>query len=207
MNALNLAESLKTIKKYGIHTTEFWEATDEKQALFAAQQTGFPAAMKIVSTKINHKSDAGAVKLNLKNAEETTRAFSELSKLEGFEGVIVQPMVFGTEIIIGGKQDEQFGPTILFGLGGIFVEVFKDYSIRICPITKKDAKEMIAEIKGLPLLLGARGRPKANLAEIENTLLKVSKMLLKEKQIRELDINPLMATPDGVTAVDARIIL
>ncbi|MEK6941800.1 MAG: acetate--CoA ligase family protein, partial [archaeon] len=108
--------------------------------------------------------------------------------------------------IIGGKTDENFGPTILFGLGGIFVETFKDYSVRVCPITPLDAKEMVQEIKAHQILIGLRGKKGANIPLIEKEILKVSKMLLSEKKIKELDLNPLIATPHDVVAVDTRIV-
>lgn len=207
MDALNAYESLKIISAHGIPTTGFEHANSSEKAMEAAQKLGFPIALKGLSPQVIHKTEFAAVKIGLNSVDEVNNAFFELEKLEGFEGVLVQQMAFGTEIIIGGKQDEQFGQTILFGLGGIFVEILKDYSLRICPITLHDAHEMIQEIKGLPILLGARGKPKVNLTELENILVKTSQMLEKETEIKELDINPLFANEKQVVAVDARIIL
>ncbi len=207
MQSLNILESMNTLQKHGIKTAEFHHAIDDQLAMEIAEKIGFPIVMKAVSASIIHKTEAGAVKVGLSDVYQVKEAFNKMKELQGFQGVLIQKMIKGTEVIIGGKKDDQFGPTILFGLGGIFVEVLKDYSLRICPITRKDAREMIHEIKGLPLLLGVRGNPKANLNEIENTLLKVSKMLVKENKIMELDINPLMATENELIAVDARIII
>ncbi|MDO8633879.1 MAG: acetate--CoA ligase family protein [archaeon] len=207
MAVLNILDSLELAKKYGLKTAPFQVAKSEEDAMKAAQSTGYPLAMKIISPKISHKTEKGGVKIGLKNEEELKNAFREMQALVGFEGVLVQPMVFGTEIIIGGKIDDQFGPTILFGLGGIFVEVLKDYSLRICPITRSDAREMIHEIKGYAVLAGARGKPQANFKEIENALLNTSKLLMKEKQVKELDFNPLMVNEKEAVCVDARIIV
>ena len=205
MPALSLQESLKLLQKYKIPTAKSIYCSNEKQLAVAIKQLKFPLGMKIASPKILHKTDAGGVKLNIKNEKEALKAFAQLKKLSGFQGAIVQEMASGTQLIIGGKLDEQFGPTILFGLGGIFVETLKDVSVRICPITRQDAKEMYGEIKGYAILKGTRGEPQINFKALEDILLKTSKLLMKEK-IRELDINPLFADGKKIVAVDARVI-
>lgn len=207
MPVLNLTQSLKLAQKYGITTTSFHLAKTEQEALRSAQEIGYPVVLKVISPSISHKTEKGGVRVGLKNQEELTEAFRGLSTLEGFEGCLIQPTVYGTEIIIGGKFDDQFGPTILFGLGGIFVEVVKDYSLRICPITRQDAREMIHEIKGFAVLAGARGKKPVNFKAIENALLNTSKLLMKEKQIKELDFNPLLVNEKEAVCVDARIIV
>lgn len=207
MATLNLFDSMRIAKKYGIKFVETIPAKTEKQAIAACKKTGYPAAMKLVSSKISHKTDAGGVILNINSDKEAAKAFNKLKKLAGFEAAAVQKMIKGIEVIIGGKTDENFGPTILFGLGGIFVETFKDYSLRVCPISPLDAKEMVQEIKAIQILKGARGKKGANIPLIEKTLISTSKMLLKEKKIKELDINPLIATPTALVAVDARIVV
>lgn len=173
---------------------------------------GFPMAMKIISKDISHKSDVGGVKLDIKNIEEAHKAFEEILKNSKkkmpkakIDGIFVQKMIQGKQIIIGGKNDEQFGQTIVFGLGGIFVEVLKDVSLRICPITEKEAQEMITEIKGYPILKGIRGEKSINFKELEKALVNTSNLLMKSK-IKELDINPLIATDKEIIAVDVRII-
>lgn len=205
MPELNLSDSIKLAKKYGINFVQAIECKNELDVLHACHKIGFPIAMKIVSSKISHKTDAGGVILNISSQREALESFSKLKRAKGFLGVMVQKMVNGIEIIIGGKKDENFGPTILFGLGGIFVETFKDYSLRVCPITLSDSFEMIRSIKGFEILNGARGQKGANIHAIQKELLKVNHLLLKEN-IKELDLNPLIATPSKVLAVDARII-
>ncbi|MDO8537503.1 MAG: acetate--CoA ligase family protein [archaeon] len=185
--------------------------TKEKD-LDKAKSIGFPMAMKIISKDISHKSDVGGVKLDIKNMQEAKKAFKEILQnckkkmpKAKIDGIFVQKMIQGKQIIIGGKLDEQFGQTIVFGLGGIFVEVLKDVSLRICPIEEKDAKEMIQEIKGYPILKGIRGEKAINFKELEKALINTSNMLMKSK-IKELDINPLIATDKEIIAVDVRVI-
>jgi len=206
MKTLRLTESIDLVKKHGVKFAEQDEATTEKDLEKAIEKTGFPIAMKLVSSTITHKTDVGGVKINIKTISEAKKEFSKMKKLGGFEKVIVQKMVRGTEIIIGGKRDVQFGPTVLVGLGGIYVEIFKDFSIGICPLSKRNAKEMIKELKAYPLLKGIRGKKGINISALEDEVVKVSKLMMKEKNIIELDLNPLIATDKEILAVDARII-
>lgn len=196
---------MKTIQKHGIPTVEQYHVSKESDLEKARQKTGFPAAIKMVSSTVSHKTDKGGVKLNIHSLEEARLAFRELQQIKGFESALLQKQLKGTEVIVGGKLDEQFGPTILFGLGGIFVEIFQDVSIRICPISEKDAGKMITEIKGYKILSGARGQKPANLKAIKDVLLKTSKIMLEGKT-KELDINPLIVTEKKAVAVDARIV-
>ena len=207
MKLLSLTESIKLVKKYGVQFAPSRQAGTAEEAARAAEELGFPVALKLISSKISHKTDIGGVALNIENSAGARKAFARMRKLRGFKGVLVQKMVRGKEIIIGGKRDEQFGPTILFGLGGIFVEVFKDYTVRVCPITVRDAREMVQGIKAYPVLAGFRSKKGVNIKAIEKDLLKVNRLLMKEKNIRELDINPLIASAKGVTAVDARVVV
>ena len=207
MKLLSLTESIKLVKKYGVQFAPSRQAGTAEEAAKAAEELGFPVALKLISSKISHKTDIGGVALNIENSAGARKAFARMRKLRGFKGVLVQKMVRGKEIIIGGKRDEQFGPTILFGLGGIFVEVFKDYTVRVCPITVRDAREMVQGIKAYPILAGFRSKKGVNIKAIEKDLLKVNRLLMKEKNIRELDINPLIASAKGVTAVDARVVV
>ena len=205
MVLLDLLQSKRLLEKYGIKFAKGELAGNEKQLEGACKKIGFPIAVKIYSPKISHKTDIGGIKLNIQNLEETKKAFSQLRRIPGFKGAYLQKMLSGTEIIIGGKRDAQFGPVVLFGLGGIYVELLKDVSVRVCPLAEKDAEEMIGEIKGYSLLSGARGKQKANIPEIKSYLLNVSKLMIKEKII-ELDINPLFAFGNEVLAVDARVV-
>jgi len=208
-------ESKQILKEAGIDTTEIRLAKSRAEAISLSKESGFPVVLKIVSPDVLHKSDAGGVKLNLNSQKEVAKAFddiiSAIKKHEPtakIEGVAVQRMARpGTEVIIGMYKDAQFGPVLMFGLGGIFVEVLKDVSFRIVPLTRRDAREMIREIKGYPVLEGYRGQEPANIAVLEDFLLKVSDFVERRPEIKELDINPIIVYRDGALAVDARVIL
>lgn len=180
---------------------------NEKEITNIIKKIGFPLSMKIISHKILHKSDVGGVKYPLNSEEEAINAFNELRKLEGFEGVLAQKFVSGKSVIVGLKKTNEFGHVLVFGLGGIFVEVMKDVSYRICPVSIKDIKEMMGEIKGYKLLKGMRGEKAVNLDAIEKVLLEASKLAEKYKNIKELDINPLIVNEKDAVIVDARIVL
>jgi len=213
--ALTEVESKQILKQAGIKTTEVKLARTKKDAVAYAKEFGFPVVLKIVSPDILHKSDIGGVKLNLNSQAEVGRAFDEIiaaarkhRKSAKIEGVSVQPMAKpATEVIIGMSKDAQFGPVLMFGLGGILVEVLKDVSFRIVPLVKRDAREMIREIKGYPILEGYRGLEPANIEILEGLLLKVSKFVESHPDIKELDINPIFAYRNDAIAIDARIIL
>ena len=176
---------------------------------------GFPVALKIASPDIVHKSDSGGVRLSLNNASEVRAAYREImdgvqkkNPLASIQGVSVQKMAKpGTEVIVGTSKDPQFGPVIMFGLGGIFVEVLKDVSFRIIPLGQKDALEMIEEIKGYPLLQGYRGKESVDIPALTEIILKISRVIEEHPEIKELEINPIIAYKKGAIAVDARIIL
>jgi acetyl-CoA synthetase (ADP-forming) len=173
---------------------------------------GFPVVMKLMSDKIVHKSDAGAVKLGIQDAAAAQRAFTDLLTIEcddPTKAISIQQMAPApiAEIIIGSISDPQFGPAIMFGIGGVLVEVMKDVSFRIAPISDFDADEMLHEIKGYVLLDGFRGRDVADFEAIKDTLKKVSTLVWEHQEIAEMDLNPLFIYKDGILAVDARIIL
>ena len=208
-------ESKELLKEAGIPVVEAKLAKTKAETIFISKKIGFPVALKIVSPDITHKSDIGGVNLGLKNAAQVGRAYSEMlaavkkhdSKAK-IVGVSVQKMVRpGVEVIIGMTKDPQFGPVMMFGLGGILVEVLKDVSFKIVPLAKRDAKEMITEIKGYPLLEGYRGQEPADIPYLEGLILKVSDFIEKSPEIKELDLNPIFAYKDGAVAVDARVIL
>ncbi len=162
-----------------------------------------------------HKSDAGGIKLGLKTAKQVGKAYDDILAAIGqkhaaarIHGVSVQKMARpGVEVIIGISQDAQFGPVLMFGLGGILVEVLKDVSFRIVPLTKRDASAMIREIKGYPLLEVYRGQEAVDVANLEELILKVSSFVEQHPEVKELDLNPVFAYSDGAVAVDARIVL
>jgi acyl-CoA synthetase (NDP forming) len=192
--ALTEFESKAILKEAGIKTTDIVLAKTKKKAVSSAKEFGFPVVLKIVAPDILHKTDIGGVKKHNPKAK--------------IDGISVQPMArHGIEVIIGMSKDQQFGPVLMFGLGGILVEVLKDVSFRIVPLTKRDAREMIKEIKGYPILQGYRGQEPADIKTLEDLLLKVSEFVEKRPEIKELDINPLFAYKDSTLAIDARIIL
>jgi acetyl-CoA synthetase (ADP-forming) len=201
--------------EYGIPVGKFKVALNEDEAARYADEIGYPVVLKIVSPDIIHKSDAGAVIINLKNPAEVTEAYKKILENVGkynanakIVGVLVQEMApQSTETIVGAIKDPQFGQTLMFGLGGIFVEIFKDVSFRIAPITPDDAKEMITELKSYPLLKGFRNTPPADIDALVNVLCNTSRLVMDHPEIKELDLNPVIAYQKGARAVDARIIL
>ena len=208
-------ESKKVFEDAGINTIETRLASSQKEAIALSDQIGFPVVLKVASPDISHKSDAGGVKVGLKNKTEVSKAYKEIMAsarqkypTANIEGVSVQSMARpGIEIIIGMFKDPQFGPVLMFGLGGILVEVLKDVSFRIVPLTRRDAREMIKEIKGYSLLEGYRGQEPANIPFLEDLLLKVSDFAEQTPEIKEIDLNPIFAYKDGAVVVDARIVL
>jgi len=208
-------ESKKLLKQVGIPVVKTRLARTKKEAVLQSQRIGFPVVLKIVSPDVIHKSDSGGVKLDLNNVTEVKTAYSEMIKTISqqypdatLHGVSVQKMARpGTEVIVGTSKDPQFGPVIMFGLGGIFVEVLKDVSFRIVPVSQRDAQEMIKEIKGYPLLQGVRGKESSDIPALVEMILKISNLVEEYPQIKELELNPIFAYRDGALAVDARIIL
>ena len=214
-NVLTEVESKKFLRKAGIPVVEAKLARSKKETISISKKMGFPVVLKISSPDVVHKSDSGGVKLGLANATQVGKAYNEIiSSVKKvypkaqIEGVSVQSMAPpGVEVIVGMSKDPQFGPVLMFGLGGILVEVLKDVSFRIVPVTERDAKEMIREIKGYPILEGYRGQKPASIPALEKLIVKVSKFVEENPQIKELDLNPIFAYPDKAVAIDARIIL
>ena len=209
-------ESKALMNELGITTTKYQVAENADDAKKIAKKIGFPVVMKIVSPQIIHKTDAGGVKLNIANENEAVKAFNEIvanckryNKNADIRGILIEKMVkASTEIIVGVTRDPTFGPAIMFGLGGIFVELLKDVSFRIAPIETKDAKEMISEIKALPMLQGFRGGPNVDPKLIVDVLMKISQFSVDYiDDVLEIDLNPIFAYDDRLLTVDARIIL
>jgi acyl-CoA synthetase (NDP forming) len=196
--------SKELLEKYGIKTARCIFVKNEGDAIKAAKELGFPVVMKVASTKIIHKSDVGGVLLDIKSEGGVREAFRRLMEIPGAEGVNVQPMLKkGIEVIVGVIDDEQFGKALMFGLGGIFVEIYEDVSFRILPITRRDAEEMVKEVKGYKLLEGYRG-VKGDVDGLINLLLKVSEIAEREN-IREMDLNPVFVYERGYAVADARV--
>jgi len=200
----------KLLRKYNISVVEEAIAKSPEEAIAIAERIGYPVVLKVVSNEIVHKTDRGCVKTNIMNRQELRSAYAHIMRNAGkakVEGMLVQRMVReGVELIVGGRKDPQFGPLVLFGLGGIFVEILRDVSIRVCPIKLSDAEEMIDEIRGSPLLKGARGMPPVDRKKLARLLVNVSRLLYENKEICELDLNPIIAYKDGYLAVDVRVI-
>lgn len=212
-------ESRKVLQAFGIPVVEGALAYNADEAAAAAERLGYPVVLKVNSHEVPHKSDAGGVILNLTDAQEVKSAYAKImdnvKKALGEEikidGILVQKMVGKqVETLIGMKTDPLFGPAIAFGLGGIFVEVFKDVSLRVAPISREDARSMLTDIRGKKILDGTRGSRKADQDAIVDVLMKVSQLAVELKEeIAELDINPLFVGEDGtgVLAGDALIAL
>jgi acyl-CoA synthetase (NDP forming) len=208
-------EAKNVCMEYGIPVTKFMVAKTAEEAIKFAGKIGYPIVMKIVSPDVIHKFDVGGVLINLKTPKEVESAFKTI--LENVKkhdpnakiiGVTVQEMApASTEVIVGAIKDPQFGQTLMFGLGGIFVEILKDVTFRIAPITEQEAKEMITEVKAYPLLQGYRGQPPADVDAIVKILLATSKLVMDHPKIKELDLNPVLVYEKGAKTVDARIIL
>ncbi|MFI5270313.1 MAG: acetate--CoA ligase family protein, partial [Chloroflexota bacterium] len=199
-------ESKDLLAQFGVAVTRERVCRSEDEAVLAARSLGFPVALKASSAELLHKTEANAIRLNVESDAAVRQAFHELS-VHG--EVLVQEMVSGgVELIAGIKNDASFGPTVLFGLGGIFVEALQDVAVRLAPIDKPAALDMIHDIRGFAMLEGLRGRPAANLEAIADTLVALSVMAVQmEEHIQEVDINPLIAGPDGCVAVDALVVL
>jgi len=210
-------DGLEVLKSYGFNTLTTILAKDEEEAAKTANNIGYPVVMKIVSPQIIHKSDAGGVKVGLKNEDEVKTAFKDIIENANafnpdavINGVLIQKMAEpGHEVILGMNRYPIFGPLIMFGMGGIFVEIFKDVVFRIAPIGRNNAQAMIKSVKVFPMLDGFRGSPKADIETLQKMIVSLSDLVLDNPEIRELDINPLLVHEEGhgVTVADVRIIL
>ena len=208
-------EAKELLREYGIPVPDFKLIKSEDEIVGLAKEINFPIVMKIVSPDIIHKTEAGGVKVGIKDEKEAKAAYQEIifnakkyNKEAKISGIIAYSMIpQETEIIIGMMKDPCFGPTIMFGLGGIFVEILKDISFRILPIEARDAEEMISEIKGYKILKGIRGEAPKDVQAIKDLLLKISQLTLDNPEINEIDLNPVFIFNQGLQVVDARMIL
>ena len=214
MNLVEI-EAREVLEAYGIVVPESYVAQSAEEAAEHAEKIGFPVVMKIISPDILHKSDIGGVRVGVRSRQEAMDAY-ELMMMRVhryapeavLRGICVQEMIqSGREVILGSTRDPQFGPLVMFGLGGIYVEVLKDVSFRVAPFGEKHARRMIDEVRSAPLLRGARGEKPSDLDAIVDTLLVVSQMVTDFPEIVEMDINPLKVgeVGAGAVAVDARI--
>jgi len=208
-------ESKKLLERAGIPVVETKLVRTKRETISVSKEMGFPVVLKITSPDIVHKSDSGGVKLGIANATQAGKAYSEimLSIKQRYPSAIIHGLTVqkmappGIQVIVGMNKDPQFGPVLMFGLGGILVELLKDVSFRIVPVTKRDAAEMIREIKGYPLLEGYRGQEPANIDALQDIIVRVSQFVERTPEIKELDLNPIFAYRDKAVSVDARIVL
>ncbi len=199
------------LKKFSIISSKSYLTNNIKEALELSKKMKFPLAVKIISPGILHKTDAGGV-IKCGNQEDMVKAYYTIlniakEKKAHLDGILIQEYIIGNEVIIGIKKDTTFGHIILFGLGGVYTEVLKDVSLRVCPLNKKEALRMINEIKNIKILEGYRKQKPVDKNVLSNILVKVSNIPLKYKNITELDINPLIANGSSIKAVDARMVL
>ena len=213
---LNEYESKRVLAAYGIPVVETRKALTEDEAIEIAREIGYPIALKLLSNTIAHKSDVKGVKLNLQNDDETREAFRsirssiiESAGAQHFLGVTVQPMVRvdGYELILGSTIDAQFGPVILFGSGGAMVEVYRDRALALPPLNTTLAQRLMEQTRIFAALRGIRGRKPVNLDALEQLLVRFSQLVLEQPWIKEIDVNPLLATPDSLMALDARVVV
>ncbi len=204
-------EALAFLEKDGLPVLKSSLARDENEAVSVASKMGFPVALKISSPDVVHKTETGGVMVSLKDEGEVRRAFKEIvdmfkadSPAKRLDGVMVQELGKGFELIVGTRKDPQFGPVLMFGLGGIFAEAMKDVAFRLVPIDSRDAKEMIEELKGYAALKNPR-KGTIDLPAIEKFLKQVSKFLEKHSEIQEMDLNPVFVASRDIEVCDARI--
>lgn len=209
---LNEFEAKQVLQAAGIPVVPTRSCTSEDDAVHVASEFGVPVVLKLLSKTITHKTDVGGVRLNLTNADavrEAWRSIKHAVPAEAFDGVSVQPMIDtkGIELIVGSSRDPQFGPVLLFGSGGIMVEVFKDRALALPPLSAALARDWIEQTKIHRALQGLRGRPPANIDHLLDVLVRLGDLVLAMPEIAELDINPLLASHDGVIALDARVVI
>jgi acetate---CoA ligase (ADP-forming) len=216
-HTLDAVEAVPLLEAYGIPTPPQFLATSPYDAVRFATEMGYPVVLKLIGQDILHKTDVGGVLLEVKDEKAVSAGFEKLVTRAAavqpsghVRGVLVQQMVTGgQEVIVGIKRDPTFGPLVMFGLGGVYVEALADVSFRLAPLTAADAEEMIDEVRSARLLTGLRGAPAADRAALVDAIVRVGQLAADHPEIVELDINPLLALPagQGVMAVDARIIL
>lgn len=211
---LTYEESRRIMELADIPLNKMRVAKDLEDAILKGNEIGFPIVLKVVSEDVVHKSDVGGVKVGIKSNEELKRAFVVMLDSvkkhypnAKIEGVSIEEMVEGVELLIGTNTDSQFGKMIALGIGGVFVEIYKDVSFRLIPVTANDVEDMILEIKGKTILDGYRGMPVVDKQELISLVLKTSRLIEEFPVIDEMDLNPVVATTEGLKAIDARIIL
>jgi len=208
-NTLSEFESKQVLAAHGIPVTKEILVNDLKGLMDATRKIGYPLVLKGCSSDIAHKTEKGLIKVDIRNREEARSAFEEIRAHMGTDaGVLVQEMVKGQrELVIGLTRDPQFGPCVMFGLGGIFTEILKDISFRVAPLEKRDALDMMQEIRGHKILEAVRGMEAADLDTLSDILIKVGRIGLENETVKEIDINPVIISGNKPVAVDALVVL
>jgi len=205
---MGMLEDFTLLEQYGFGLIPYKVAKNQKEAIEFAKELGYPVVLKVISEDISHKTDVGGVKVNIKKEPGLKIAYDEIienTRGKKIDGVLVQKMARkGVELIIGEKKDPQFGHMVVLGLGGIYVEVFRDISARICPINEEDVEEMVNELKSHPIITGTRGRKPINMNSLKKILKRVCKMATEE-DIKEMDLNPVVFDEKGCDIIDVRI--
>ncbi|MEE9912224.1 MAG: acetate--CoA ligase family protein [Deltaproteobacteria bacterium] len=201
-------DAQKIFSLYGFKTPQYDVALSGDQAVAIARRIGYPVVAKIVSPAIIHKSDVKGVVVGIKDDETLIQTLERFRKLDGFVGMLIAEMVRGLELIVGAKNDFQFGPMILLGMGGVGVEIYKDVSLRMAPLTSRDADHMINQLTARKLLTGYRGAEPVNMNALRKTIITFSRLMMDLKDVIEsVDLNPVMCTAKACTVVDSRIML
>jgi acetyl-CoA synthetase (ADP-forming) len=214
-SSMLLNEAQNVCDLHHIPTPRSYVTLNADEAVLKAKDVGFPVVLKVISPQILHKSDAGGVILDIRSEEELKVEYEKLiaevgrkEPLAKVVGILVEKMMpTSTEVIVGGIRDRQFGPSIMFGIGGMFTEIYDDVAFRVAPIDEVDALNLIHELKGSKILEGTRGKPPVDLNLIINVLINASNLMMAHDAISQLDLNPVIAYSDSVCAVDSRIVL
>lgn len=212
LTVLTEAQAKRILISRGIPTTVFFEASNEDEAVQLAEEIGYPVVLKLLSDKIIHKSDVGGVAIDIQDSKAVKRTSQLILErawpIDPSAKIIVQEMVKpGIELILGMTTDAQFGPVLLLGIGGIYVEVYKDVSFGLIPIKKSDTSRMIKSLKGYSLLEGIRGKPRTNIEAIQSIMMQVSELIVEVPEILELDLNPIIVNEHRAIVVDARMVV
>lgn len=206
---MGMLEDFELLKKYKFRLLPYGWAKTKLEAHLIAKYIGYPVALKIISEQITHKTDIGGVKIGIKNDQALSLAYDEIMEnARGYNinGILVQKMARkGIEIIIGGKKDPQFGHMIILGMGGIYVEIFRDISARLCPINENDIEEMVEELKSHPIIKGVRGQKGININGLKELMLSTC-ALLQKQNLKELDLNPVIFDKNGYDIIDVRML-
>jgi len=200
-------QAKQILRLYGLATTRFHWVKHLRDLMKEAHAIGYPIVMKVVSKQIIHKTESGGVSVGIMDDKRLTSDFNKMTKLPGFEGVIIEELAEGLELIVGSKRDDQFGTVILVGLGGTSVEVYKDVAIRLAPINKDDALSAVLSLKAAPLLQGHRGAKPVQLDTLSNLIVKFSKLSYElSDTMSSIDCNPVICNSQGAVIADARFI-